>query len=122
LQRGVRLRHDDELRVTRAYYDQQHDAAPQHAHASRAAVATFARALSLLKPARALSALANGEPRALKVVHYRDRGVKLVRPVVLPGVTSGSPEPRLFCFLNCGRSGPRIVSSSRMLYRKKPEK
>jgi hypothetical protein len=118
----VRPRHDGELRVTRVDYDQQRDATPQHAHASSAAAATFARALLLLKPARALPALANGEPRALKVEHYLDRAVKLVRPVVHLGVTSGSPEPRLFCFLNCGRFGPRSVSSSRMLYRKKLEK
>jgi hypothetical protein len=69
-----------------------------------------------------LSALVNGELRALKLEHFRDRGVKLEQPVVLLGLTSGSLEPRLFCFSQCGRSGPRLVSSSRTLYRKKPEK
>jgi len=72
-----------------------------------------------MKPAPAQSALANAEPPAL---NYHDDREKLEQPLVLPGVTSGSPEPRLFCFFDCGRSGPRIVSSSRMLYRKKPEK
>jgi hypothetical protein len=52
----------------------------------------------MLKSARAQSALANGELRALKFArHHDDRG-KLEQPVVHLGVTSGSPEPRLFCF------------------------
>jgi len=66
--------------------------------------------------------LAGGERRALKVEHHHDDRAKIEQPVVHLGVTSGSPEPRLFCFSDCGRSGPTIVSSSRMLYRKKPEK
>jgi hypothetical protein len=45
-----------------------------------------------------LSALANGEPHALRLEHYHDRVVKLEQPVVLLGGTSGSLEPRLFCF------------------------
>jgi len=61
-------------------------------------------------------ALANDEPHALTTDHH-DRGVKLGRRVVLHGVTSESLEPRLFCFSDCGRSGPKNVSSSRMLYR-----
>jgi hypothetical protein len=72
--------------------------------------------------ARGQSALANVEPHAPKVDYHHDDREKLEQPVVHLGVTSGSPEPRLFCFSDCGRSGPRIVSSSRMLYRKKPEK
>jgi hypothetical protein len=64
---------------------------------------------------------ANVELRAPTIDH-RDHGVKLSRPVVLLGATSETLEPRLFCFSDCGRSGPRSVSFSRMLYRKKPDK
>jgi len=65
-------------------------------------------------------ALAYVALHALTIDHH-DRG-ELWRRIVLLGVTSGTLEPRLFCFLKCGRFGPRSVSSSRMLYRKRPKK
>jgi hypothetical protein len=54
--------------------------------------------------------------------HCRDPGVKLEQPVVRLGATSESLEPRLFCVSDHGHSGQLHVSSSRTLYRKKPEK
>ena len=72
------------------------------------------------------------DPFASDVAFLVDaRGVLMKEKKLLPeylglplitGCTSESLEPRLFCFSECGRSGPRHVSSSRMLYRKKPEK
>jgi hypothetical protein len=73
----------------------------------------------LLKPARVLP---GDELHAPKVGHRHDCDENLERPVGHHGVTSGTLEPRLFCFSDCGRSGPRNVFSSQTLYRKKPEK
>jgi hypothetical protein len=123
LQRDVQLPHDDALRVSRDDYYQQHEPSLWHVHAWSTAGAVVARGLLLLKTAHARSVLANVERHALKVEHCcHDRGVNLAQPLVLRGVTSERRAPRLFCFLNCGHCGPRSVSSSRRLYRKKPAK
>ena len=53
---------------------------------------------------------------------HHDRGVKLSRPLAVPGATSETLEPRLSYLFDCGRSGPRNVFSSRMLYRKNSDK
>jgi hypothetical protein len=80
---------------------------------------TSVRALLSLKLARAPP---GDELHAPKVEHYHDRGESFERLLVHVCETSATLEPRLFCFSDYGRSGPRSVSSSQTLYRKKPEK
>jgi hypothetical protein len=65
-------------------------------------------------------ALSGVERRALKVDHHA--GVTISLPADRRhDVTSGF-EQLLFYFLKNGRCGPRSFSSSRTLYRKKPDK
>ena len=72
-----------------------------------------------MKPAHELSALGCVE---LHELTFDRRDATLSQRIVLLGATSGTLEPRLFCFSDRGRSGPRSVFSSRMLYRKKRDK
>jgi len=73
----------------------------------------------LPRPAPARRALVGDELRALKVDHHA--GVTISLPAVRHDVTSGFVQ-WLFYFSKSGRFGPRQISSSRRLYRKKPDK
>jgi hypothetical protein len=80
--------------------------------------ATFAQALLTNSTGRALRVLFGDEHRVPKVDHHV-RDVNYLLPAVRHDVTNGLVQ-LLYYFSGIGRYGPRHVSSSRTLYRKKP--
>jgi len=117
LPRDAQLLHDGELQAVHDDYD----AAQPRAHAWSAVGEAVFPSLERHLIARVLTALSNDEPHALIAAHH-GYDVKLSQPHGLHVVTWSGFWQQLFYFSDRGHSGPMSFSSSRRLYRKKPDK